>query len=336
MQSQQFEDILRSVPLMSPEQVGVLHKTLPPAANSAKPDAHDESRLLQRLKFYFDQHPVCVRCRSTHINRWGTKDGHQRYYCKDYGKTFNAMSGTPLSHLRVREKLDQYVECMNGETTLRPAARQCGVSLDTSFHLRHRLMALVENDSYGQLSGIAEEDETFFHESHKGDRKLQTPRKRGARSQRKSRNTKTEKKASVPLIPVMVACDRNHHVIDAVLKKVSTEELQSQLEGQILAGSTLCFDAHLAHEHLAEKLSLTAKTLVSSSGERVKEGIYHIQTVNAYHSELKRWINGFFKGVATKYLQRYLGWKRYLKTHTFSIEGFLDQISIHWAYQHIT
>ncbi|WP_419832175.1 hypothetical protein [Endozoicomonas atrinae] len=44
--------------------------------------------------------------------------------------------------------------------------------------------------------------------------------------------------------------------------------------------------------------------------------------MNAYHSELKRWINGFFKGVATKYLQRYLGWKRYLKTHTFSIEGF--------------
>ncbi|WP_419834130.1 transposase [Endozoicomonas atrinae] len=134
MQSQQFEDILRSVPLMSPEQVGVLHKTLPPAANSAKPDAHDESRLLERLKFYFDQHPLCVRCRSTHINRWGTKDGHQRYYCKDCGKTFNAMSGTPLSHLRVREKLDQYVECMNGETTLRPAARQCGVSRECNLN----------------------------------------------------------------------------------------------------------------------------------------------------------------------------------------------------------
>ncbi|WP_067516178.1 IS1595 family transposase [Endozoicomonas ascidiicola] len=331
MQSQQFADILRSVPLMSPEQVGVLHKTLPPAAHSAKPDAQGESRLLERLKFYFDQHPVCVRCRSTHVNRWGTKDGHQRYCCKDCSKTFNAMSGTPLSHLRVREKLDQYVECMDGETTLRPAARRCGISLDTSFHLRHRLMALVENDSYGQLSGIAEEDETFFHESHKGDRNLLIPRKRGSRGQRKSRYAKAEKKISVPLIPVMVACDRSRHVLDAVLKKVSTKELQSQLEGKILPGSTLCLDAHLAHEHLAEKLSLSSKTLVSTSGERVKEGIYHIQTVNAYHSELKRWINGFFKGVATKYLQRYLGWKRYLKTHMFSIEGFLDQISIHWT-----
>ncbi|MBO9493475.1 PHP domain-containing protein [Thalassotalea sp. G20_0] len=29
------------------------------------------------------------------------------------------------------------------------------------------LLCMVENDSYGLLSGIAEEDETFFHESHK-------------------------------------------------------------------------------------------------------------------------------------------------------------------------
>ncbi|MFK0569643.1 hypothetical protein [Endozoicomonas sp.] len=78
--------------------------------------------------------------------------------------------------------------------------------------------------------------------------------------------------------------------------------------------------------------------------------------MNACHSELKRWIDGFFKGAASKgaaskgaaskgaaskgaatqYLQRYLDWKRYLKTHTFSLEGFLDQISIHWAQQHIT
>ena len=335
MQLQQFEGILRSVPSMSPEQVSVLHKTLPPAPCPI-PDVPGESRLLERLKFYFDQQPVCPRCKSTVIRRWGTHSGHQRYRCERCRKTFNAMSGTPLSHLRVRDRIDQYLECMDGGVMLRPAAKQCGVSLDTSFHLRHRLMAVIEGDCYGQLSGIAEEDETFFRESHKGDRKLQAPRKRGRRAQRKSITGPSEKKAPIPLIPVMVACDRNRHVIDAVLKKVSTEELLSQLEGQILAGSTLCIDAHLAHEHLAERLSLTAKTLVSSLGQRVKEGIYHIQTVNAYHSELKRWINGFFKGIATKYLQRYLGWKRYLKTHTFSIEGFLDQISIHWTKQHLT
>ena len=267
MPSLQFEGILQSIPLMSPEQVSVLHKTLLPVSNSA--DIQVESHLLERLKFYFDQEPVCVRCQSTHIIRWGTKDGHQRYSCKDCDKTFNAMSGTALSHLRVRDKLDQYIECMDGETTLRPAARRCGVSLDTSFRLRHRLMALVKDDLYGQLSGITEEDETFFRESHKGDRKLKAPRKRGGRKQCQSEKTRAKNTISIPLIPVMVACDRENHIIDAVLKKVSTKELVSQLEGQILAGSTLCIDAHLAHESLADKLNLTAKMLVSSTGETV-------------------------------------------------------------------
>lgn len=71
----------------------------------------------------------------------------------------------------------------------------------------------------------------------------------------------------------MVACDRNQHVVDAVLKKVSTNELVSQLEGQIQAGSTLCLDAHMAHESLAKRLHLSAKTLVTGAGQLVKEGV---------------------------------------------------------------
>ncbi|WP_419834501.1 hypothetical protein [Endozoicomonas atrinae] len=73
MQSQQFEDILRSVPLMSPEQVNVLHTTLPPAANKVTSNVQAESRFLERLKFYFDQHPVCARCHSAHVNRWAQR-----------------------------------------------------------------------------------------------------------------------------------------------------------------------------------------------------------------------------------------------------------------------
>lgn len=41
--------------------------------------------------------------------------------------------------------------------------------------------------------------------------------------------------------------------------------------------------------------------------------VFHIQNVNAYHSRLKAWI-GRFHGVATKYLDHYLGWFRYMDT----------------------
>jgi len=44
----------------------------------------------------------------------------------------------------------------------------------------------------------------------------------------------------------------------------------------------------------------------SSDMETVK-GIYHIQHLNAYHSNLKNYI-GQFKGISSKYLNNYLVW----------------------------
>jgi hypothetical protein len=40
--------------------------------------------------------------------------------------------------------------------------------------------------------------------------------------------------------------------------------------------------------------------------------VLHIQNVNAYGSRFKQWL-GRFNGVATKYLQSYLGWRRWLE-----------------------
>ena len=42
-----------------------------------------------------------------------------------------------------------------------------------------------------------------------------------------------------------------------------------------------------------------------------RTGVYHIQNVNSYTSRLKDWMRPF-KGVATKYLENYLGWNRML------------------------
>lgn len=43
-------------------------------------------------------------------------------------------------------------------------------------------------------------------------------------------------------------------------------------------------------------------------GRHVKRGFFHIQHVNSLHSRLKKWLNGTFRGVATKYMQDYLNW----------------------------
>lgn len=50
---------------------------------------------------------------------------------------------------------------------------------------------------------------------------------------------------------------------------------------------------------------------------RHQEDIYHIQHINSLHSNLKRWMSRF-NGVATKYLDNYLKWNKWI--NTFSTE----------------
>ncbi|MFT6914838.1 MAG: hypothetical protein ACJAWL_001137 [Motiliproteus sp.] len=101
--------------------------------------------------------------------------------------------------------------------TLRPAALKFGVSLETSFRLRHRVMEIIESDKPERLQGIVEMDETFFRESLKGQRKLsRLARKRGglkSRPQRKLNGLRRGKPPGIThqqskKIPVWVACDR--------------------------------------------------------------------------------------------------------------------------------
>jgi hypothetical protein len=63
---------------------------------------------------------------------------------------------------------------------------------------------------------------------------------------------------------------------------------------------------------VAHRLAMTHRPVNLSAGIRVVSGVYHIQNVNAYDSRLKQWMRRFL-GVATKDLQNYLGWRRWLE-----------------------
>lgn len=51
--------------------------------------------------------------------------------------------------------------------------------------------------------------------------------------------------------------------------------------------------------------------LVQLKSGKSKQGIYNIQHINSYHSELKRSLYSF-KGVSTKYLNNYLIWHNFV------------------------
>lgn len=72
----------------------------------------------------------------------------------------------------------------------------------------------------------------------------------------------------------------------------------------------LCSDKKTSYTAFADKYNYTLET-INSSAKEYKRGIVHVQNVNAYDSRLKEWIK-HFHGVATKYLESYLGWMRLL------------------------
>jgi hypothetical protein len=74
----------------------------------------------------------------------------------------------------------------------------------------------------------------------------------------------------------------------------------------------LCTDTATNYKKFATMKDLQHEAINVRKGVYTKKGIYHIQHVNGYHTRLKKWMNRF-QGVATKYLDNYLFWHRFLE-----------------------
>ena len=81
---------------------------------------------------------------------------------------------------------------------------------------------------------------------------------------------------------------------------------------------------------LTRKENIKHVELNASANKRVKDKVFHIQNGNNYHGKLKGWIHGF-RGVASKNLNKYVGWMRWFEQNKRSkqtIEQFLCDMLI--------
>ena len=186
----------------------------------------------------------------------------------------------------------------------------------TTFRWRHRWLKAPRDRKDATFTGIVEADETFFLESHKRskawaraeqgkptapppDRK---PRKRGGKASKRG--------LSAEQVAVTVVRDRHGATTDAVLPSLSKASVTPVLKPILNRDTLLCTDG--AAFYKAE--GFAHQPLNVKAGTRVKERVFHIQHVNAYHERLKGWMRRF-RGVATKYLANYLGWRRMVDRH---------------------
>lgn len=94
--------------------------------------------------------------------------------------------------------------------------------------------------------------------------------------------------------------------------RVKAEEIDTVIGEYIHPSALLCTDTATNYKKFAKIKGLQHETINERQKQRVKKGIYHIQHVNNFHSRLKKWLERF-QGVATKYLDNYLYWFRWLE-----------------------
>ena len=301
MNAETFNGLMQRVSRLTLRQRALLRKRLDEVDGQAQGLAVIESQSATEPR-------GCPHCQGTALDLHGQVNGLQRYRCQVCRRTFNALTGTALARLRKKDKWLGFGGALAASQPLRPAAATLGVHRNTALRWRHRFLSGLKADRATTLQGITEADETYILESRKGCRKLdRPPRRRGGKASKAG--------LSGELVCVLVARDRTGQTLDWVTGagQMSKAQLSSALQPVLAKDALLVSDGNPTYRYFAQDAGISHDAINASAGVHVK-GAVHIQNVNAYHGRLKQWLHRFH-GVATHYLDNYLGWFRCMDTH---------------------
>jgi transposase-like protein len=254
---------------------------------------------------------ICPHCKiHCKFKKNGTYRGRQRYLCKSCDRTFNDFTSTPLHGTKYPEKWAAYLQAMEQGFSLRKCAKEVGITLQTSFEWRHKILhalSVIKNQS---LEGIVESDETYVLYSEKGKHNLpRKARKRGGVA--KKRGISNEQ------VCVLVARDRTKQTLSQVVTfgRLNAATLDQALTSSLKPGVILCTDEEPTFRKYCREHKLQHEKVNPGKKRYVTKEIYHIQNVNAYHQRFKSFLN-YFQGVATKYLNHYVAYHHFMDDTT--------------------
>lgn len=241
----------------------------------------------------------CPHCRSRAVRGNGKLKGMQRYVCKDCGKNFSLSTGRFWFALKKRELLSRYLHCLLSGFSIRKSAALTGISIQTSFDWRHKLLTSFKTVLPDAFRGIVEMYDLFFIYSEKGKRSSDKPQSKIASS-----NGESEK-----LVAVIATCDRSGTEDLRVITKgcLKDEDISKVLNGRIRKAEVLVKD-NLQPCHLSsDEIKLELKVFAADKRQKKADSTCHIRNVKKMYFSLMDFMSPFH-GVATKYLQNYMNW----------------------------
>lgn len=288
------------------EQLGDLTEVQRSALAAALAGKGSGNEAIALIEMQFSAAPACGHCKSERFGSWGHASGLRRYMCRDCHRTFNALTGTPLAQLHRRDAWLEYARALVDRVSLRKAAKRAGIGLEASFRWRHRFLKAARDKRPSVVTGIVEADETLILKSWKGSKRLvaRAPRRRGGQPKKLGTSPSDYD-------IVLIMRDRHKVTTDHILPNFEGATFDAVMDPVVTRDSVLVTDGRPSYATFAKDRGMLHVAIFANHGEHVYDG-FHIQNVNAYTSRLKSWMTPF-KGVASKYLDSYLGWRRMIE-----------------------
>lgn len=223
----------------------------------------------------------CPHCNSTNFIRNGFSRGIQRYRCKSCHRTFKDTTDTPIHGLHKKDKIEKYLEALRAGLSIRKAAKYVGISKNTAFAWRHKLLS-----SLNQLPK-SQESQTVA-----GIAIIRTPYSAKGRK-------KEPEKHQLPSKSILIATDSG-----LIIKKLqhikSTKDAIKTITSNIKKGYATTIPDHLLTSAIKQQESIKNIKASKQAIEFKKKALVSIEI-------LEEWMQKF-KGVASKYLQNYWSW----------------------------
>jgi transposase-like protein len=241
----------------------------------------------------------CPHCASKLFVKNGKRGDIQKYKCKACCRVFSSKTGTSLHRLQKLDKFELYKSLMmESYFPLKQIARIVGISIQTAFDWRHKILSGTPKDDKA-FEGITEIDDIWFLYSQKGRKGLKYSRKRGG-SKRAGDNGFQAK--------LLITTDRNKTTDMSLtcIGRLKKADIERKVSGRFSEDCILVSDKHRSIAAFAKSENLNHINFKAS--KHTAGGEHHVQNINNMAASLKTIINRVLKGVSTKYLQNYANW----------------------------
>lgn len=222
----------------------------------------------------------CPYCNSKKFIKHGKYLGVQRFKCKDCNKTFSLRTNTVYGYSKKSsETWIRFIEFFIEKQTLRYCAKELDISLTTAFYWRHKILSAINtSEELKSLEGEVHIAKTLMKENFKGARNIWT-------SERKN-------------IIVIATIDSKDTMISLPLCKEvwSYKIFNDKVYAKIKKNSYIVpyGDRYLL------------KIARNHNKEKIKEHKEEIR-IKFFNKLVHLWFMNF-RGIATKYLEKYLSW----------------------------